>query len=212
MPAPRNSAATDVAGRRRRPLQARSQRSARRILDAALQILIREGLPGLNTNKVATEAALNISTLYAYFPDKLSIVAALVEEFEAKRGDYVVAHAQLLAETDDWRGWYVCVIDRLVQFRADEPGGVALRRAITSSPELKHLDEESTNRVAAATCPGLLAHGTNLTEYHALAMSRTAAVTITAMLDDAFRTSPHDRQQINELKSVITNYLAQYLD
>jgi AcrR family transcriptional regulator len=183
----------------------------RKILDAALGILVRDGLPGLNTNKVAGEAGVNVATVYSYFPDKLSIVGHLAEEFERKRIDYVAEHAKLLTSTTDWRRWHEEVIDRLVQFRREEPGGVALRQAIMSSPELKHLDDDSTAQVVESSYPGLLAHSEDLTEARARAISRAVAITMTVMLDDAFASDPYDEQQITELKQLINAYLATYL-
>lgn len=208
MPSSRAEAHNTV---RRQPSQARSRRSVRRILDAALDILVRDGLPGLNTNKVAEEAGVNVSTVYAYFPDKLSIVGHLAEEFERKRSDYIAHHAKLLATTDDWRGWHEETIDRLTRFRLEEPGGVALRRAIMSSPDLRHLDDESTERVIEYTVPGLLAHGTGLDHVHVRAIAKTVALTMTVMLDSAFATDPYDRRLIIELTRAINSYLASYL-
>ncbi|MGH3222757.1 MAG: TetR/AcrR family transcriptional regulator [Streptosporangiaceae bacterium] len=184
----------------------------RKILDAALGILVRDGLPGLNTNRVAEEAGVNVSTVYAYFPDKLSIVSHLAEEFERKRGDYLAEHAKLLATTGDWRGWYEEVIDRLAQFRTEEPGGIALRRAVMSSPELRHLDDESTDRAVESSVPGLLAHGAGLDREHVRGIAKTVALTMTVMLDSAFATDHYDRQMIVELKRMTNSYLATYLD
>lgn len=197
---------------RRQPVQSRARRSVRKILDAAIEILIADGLPGLNTNLVAQRAGVNVATLYAYFPDKLSIVRQLAEQFEALRGDYVAERAADLPTTNDWAHWFEEVIDRLAQFRVEESGGVALRRAILSSPELRPIDEASTDRATEANLPGFLAHGPRLTEARARAASRVVATTITTMLDSAFATEPYDTTQIDELKVMIVSYLRNYLD
>jgi AcrR family transcriptional regulator len=200
----------DVAQSRRRPLQTRSRRSVRKVLDAALEVLMEDGLPGLNTNKVAARAGVNVATVYSYFPDKLSIVRQLAEEFEQKRGDYIAEHARLLPDSS-WPEWFDQVIDRLVQFRVEDPGGVALRRAIMSSPDLRSIDEASTDRAVEDNISGMLAHGSGLTEEHARIISRVVVITVTAILDAAFATARPDHRQIAELKQMVRSYLAHYL-
>ena len=37
----------------------------------------REGLAGLNTNRIAERAGISVGTLYGYFPDKTAILVAL---------------------------------------------------------------------------------------------------------------------------------------
>jgi AcrR family transcriptional regulator len=61
---------------RRSPSQARSRATYDAILEAAAQILERNGLDALNTNDVADRAGVSIGTLYQYFPDKHAILIA----------------------------------------------------------------------------------------------------------------------------------------
>ena len=64
---------------RRRPKQARSRATLDAILEAASQILERDGAAGFNTNVVAERAGVSIGTLYQYFPDKTAILLAAAE-------------------------------------------------------------------------------------------------------------------------------------
>ncbi len=50
-----------------------------RILDAAEEILVGEGYAGLSMRKLAEAVEYAPSTLYGYFPDKQSILAAVIE-------------------------------------------------------------------------------------------------------------------------------------
>jgi len=61
---------------RRRPRQARSRATYDSILEAAAQVLARDGAAALTTNRVAERAGVSIGTLYQYFPDKAAIVLA----------------------------------------------------------------------------------------------------------------------------------------
>jgi AcrR family transcriptional regulator len=58
--------------------QARSQATVEALLDATARILLREGYDRASTNRIATVAGVSIGSLYQYFPNKESLVAALV--------------------------------------------------------------------------------------------------------------------------------------
>jgi AcrR family transcriptional regulator len=49
------------------------------MLEAASQLIERDGLEALNTNRIAELAGVSIGTLYQYFRDKDALVAALTE-------------------------------------------------------------------------------------------------------------------------------------
>jgi AcrR family transcriptional regulator len=49
------------------------------ILEAAAQILVERGFDGASTNLIARRAGVSIGSLYQYFPNKESLVAALIE-------------------------------------------------------------------------------------------------------------------------------------
>jgi AcrR family transcriptional regulator len=61
---------------RRRPRQARSRATWEAIVEAASQILERDGAHAFSTGSVAERAGVSIGTLYQYFPDKQAILAA----------------------------------------------------------------------------------------------------------------------------------------
>ncbi len=67
------------AFQRRRPKQSRSRATWDAILEAASQILERDGAAGFNTASVAERAGVSIGTLYQYFPDKQAILLAAAE-------------------------------------------------------------------------------------------------------------------------------------
>ncbi len=47
------------------------------VLQATLQVLLKEGQAALTTTRVAERAGVSVGTLYQYFPDKQSLVMAL---------------------------------------------------------------------------------------------------------------------------------------
>ncbi|MGO7974972.1 TetR/AcrR family transcriptional regulator [Rhizobium ruizarguesonis] len=62
---------------RKQPKQARSSELVAAILDAAAQVLAREGAQRFTTARVAERAGVSIGSLYQYFPNKAAILFRL---------------------------------------------------------------------------------------------------------------------------------------
>ncbi|NEH56793.1 TetR family transcriptional regulator [Rhizobium leguminosarum] len=62
---------------RKQPMQARSAELVAAILDAAAQVLAREGAQRFTTARVAERAGVSIGSLYQYFPNKAAILFRL---------------------------------------------------------------------------------------------------------------------------------------
>jgi AcrR family transcriptional regulator len=72
---------------RKHPRQARSRALVEAILDAAARILAQHGREALTTNVVAMKAGVSIGSLYQYFPNRESVIAAV-----AGRHGHMVYH------------------------------------------------------------------------------------------------------------------------
>jgi len=68
---------------RKSPKQKRSKLTVNALLEATTRILIQEGIEGLTTNRVAEIAGVSIGSLYQYFPNKMTLIAALIEQHVA---------------------------------------------------------------------------------------------------------------------------------
>ncbi len=77
----RNPAMTDhenaSISSRRKPKQARSTELVSAILEAAIQVLAKEGVRRFTTTRVAERAGVSIGSVYQYFPNKASILFRL---------------------------------------------------------------------------------------------------------------------------------------
>ena len=62
---------------RKIPTQARSRMMVEAILTATASIIVKHGYKGTNTNLVAQLAGVSVGSLYQYFPNKDSLIAAL---------------------------------------------------------------------------------------------------------------------------------------
>ena len=65
---------------RKQPKQARSNELVAAILDAAVQVLAREGAQRFTTARVAERAGASVGSLYQYFPNKAAILFQLQSE------------------------------------------------------------------------------------------------------------------------------------
>jgi AcrR family transcriptional regulator len=91
---------------RKLPQQGRSRMTVEAILEAAAQVLTKHGYERTNTNAIAEQAGVSVGSLYQYFPNKESLMAALMER-----------HSDEIA--------------RLVESRLDEMSGMPLEQTIT---------------------------------------------------------------------------------
>jgi AcrR family transcriptional regulator len=76
---------------RRVPQQGRSRDKVRRVLDAADELLAREGAGALATTRVADEAGVAVGSVYSYFPDKEAIAEALALSYWSSVTDSIAA-------------------------------------------------------------------------------------------------------------------------
>jgi len=60
-------------------VQRRARATVASILDAAATVFVAHGYAGGTTNRIASEAGVSVGSLYEYFPNKDSILAALLE-------------------------------------------------------------------------------------------------------------------------------------
>jgi AcrR family transcriptional regulator len=68
--------ATRIASRKR-PQQTRAHQLVEAVLDAAVQVLMKEGAQRFTTARVAERAGVSVGSLYQYFPNKASILFRL---------------------------------------------------------------------------------------------------------------------------------------
>lgn len=61
---------------KKQPVQARARATVDTLLEATTRILASEGYEAVTTNRVAEVAGVSIGSLYEYFPNKQSLVAA----------------------------------------------------------------------------------------------------------------------------------------
>jgi AcrR family transcriptional regulator len=82
--------ANALKNKRRRPRQDRSKEKVDKILDAATDILKKDGPGAFNTNHIAKRAGVSIGSLYEYFPDKKAIAEQLTEDIAEEESEILI--------------------------------------------------------------------------------------------------------------------------
>jgi AcrR family transcriptional regulator len=81
---------------RKRPVQARSEATVAAIFEAGFQVLLASGYCKLTTSRVAERAGVSVGTLYQYFPNRQSLVRALLERYLAEMSASIEADCRSL--------------------------------------------------------------------------------------------------------------------
>ena len=76
---------------RKMPIQARSTVTVEAISEAAIQVLLSHGAERLTTTRVAARAGVSVGTLYQYYPNKQSLLFAVLEAHFNKIGSRLEA-------------------------------------------------------------------------------------------------------------------------
>ena len=86
---PQRSRKRDNLKPRSAPVQGRSIKRSKEILDATGELLERVGMHDLTTNVIAREVGISVGSLYHYFPNKHAILYAMVVSNRERRWIYL---------------------------------------------------------------------------------------------------------------------------
>ncbi len=104
------------------------------ILEATLQVLTRQGVKAFTTTLVAQRAGVSVGTLYQYFPDKRSLVAALTVRMLTRMKDAIAAASIALAGLSK-RDALTQMVVTLVAFKRDNLQSVRALKESLAGPE-----------------------------------------------------------------------------
>jgi AcrR family transcriptional regulator len=142
---------------RKQPQQARAAATVETILEAATRVLSDSSLTGFNTNRIAEVAGVSVGSIYQYFPNKASLVAALIERAQNSLASAVElslqqSHGQQLAK----------VLNELIEVAIEHQfGNAVLAAALDHEEQRLPLDEVLTAaqlRIARAVQRALEGH------------------------------------------------------
>ncbi len=205
------SSNTQSPSNRHRPLQARSRAKVERILETSAALLDEVGLEGFNTNLLAERAGVGMQAIYRYFPNKTSILLALLEGVRNAEREWV-GDLTLLSEGGDWRGAVRTTILNYYERAAERPGFAALRNAARASVDMQAADSELSALLENELAQGLKQMGVELEPEKMALVCRNVMEASTRILDIALGEPTHRAiDTIHELTTMIIAYLERYV-
>lgn len=180
-----------------------------RILDAAAEILESKGLKALNTNALAAWAGVTPPTVYRYFENKESVVAALADRFiEGERDWVTLAMADVRSNSSIEEAINV-LIDAYWNSAKNLTGIVALRGAMRVWPELREIEEASLSNSTRLIADFLRPHLNAAEPKKLTRIARHIVENVCATIDRCYVSKPREqRWRIEELKKSIGLYAA----
>ncbi len=85
---------------RKSPVQHRSRKTVEVILNATARVLLRDGYEACTTNHVARAAGVSIGSVYQYFPNKESLILAVLERHVQRQQEAFAERLVALAGAD----------------------------------------------------------------------------------------------------------------
>ena len=120
----------------------------RKLVDAAITVLARDGYVGARVEDIASEAGTSRATFYLHFRSKLEIVRRLMADLQRQSIDHYRELDHLKNPTwDDLRAWIPNLVDMWQQHRAEF---LVLIEAVTVEPDLSHVYVEGINDISRA--------------------------------------------------------------
>ncbi|MFD5542677.1 TetR family transcriptional regulator [Streptomyces sp. NPDC127079] len=192
---------------RRTPQQARSKARLARVLEAAEQVLVAEGVQALTTTRVAAAAGVSVGSLYQYLPDRDAIVDALAAGYfahlEAVMDDFVRA-----AAVERWSDPVGVLIDTYAALYRDEHGFRALWFGSGLTDRTREADREHKRRMAEGVRRVLLALDVADDTQTLGRACHAAVLTADALAQEAFRRDAEgDTALLDEAKVMLRGYL-----
>ncbi len=197
---------------RRQPVQARSRERVKKILDAAVQLLIEDGYDAVKTNAIARRADVSIGSVYQFFPNRFAIFNALAERYREKIALSLESHLSISPS----RSWEVALeetLDGMAEMWRNDWAFHSVWLAIQNTAELRESREQYRNVLLRETLARFVrALLPRAPDAEVASIGRVMLETSNLMLDLSMRGGKRqDLMIIDELKLLLHSYLAAHV-
>ncbi len=197
---------------RRQPVQARSRERVEKILDAAVQLLIKEGYDAVKTNAIARQAGVSIGSVYQFFPNRFAIFNALAERYREKIALSLESHLSISAN----RTWEVALeetLDAMAEMWRTDWAFHSVWLAIQNTAELRDSREQYRNVLLRETLTRFIRTLLpRAPDAQVVSIGRVILETSNLMLDLSMRGGKaQDVMIIDELRFLLHSYLSAHV-
>lgn len=199
------------AAKRRVPQQERGLKTIEVILRATGEEIARGGLAKLTTKRIAEAAGLSVGGLYEYFPNKESVVHALVSQWLEQVKDAVDAIHPSKTGCVDLLRYLNMVHDAVRPLYQQVPGVGVLISLLASVPALKALEDQidlQVNALLTGAIQYLLPH---VSREHCSATARTITILDHHLLIESLMRDPAHAAYFDVNHRVCRHALASHL-
>jgi AcrR family transcriptional regulator len=201
---------------RKVPAQKRAEITVKLILDTSSDLLDEVGLDNFNTNLLAERAGIRIATVYRYFPNKLAILSALIQDWLEQILRRTTLATDLRDPGNDWREKFEMFIDIYVDIVLSHKGHLAIRRAALAAPELRQVEATVIRKLSIGIVNALKTRGVEHSDrqmynFIEVFLSTTAQAVDMAIIK-ARKRKEFLPEIVAETKLLQISYLANYLD
>jgi AcrR family transcriptional regulator len=142
---------------RRQPAQPRAQRTFGTVLNAAVELIEREGVERATTRRIALAAGVSVGAVYEYFPNKEAIVLKLGTNWLHRIREVIDAIHPSHSGIPDLIGYLNRMLDDVERLYRDQPGLLAVVRLIGAIPQLRQA-AQAHDAVVIASVTSALRH------------------------------------------------------
>ncbi|MDR5752624.1 MULTISPECIES: TetR/AcrR family transcriptional regulator [unclassified Caballeronia] len=194
---------------RKQPKQARSEYLVETILEAAGRVLGERGYAATTTNLVAARAGVSVGSLYQYFPNKDSLVAALHER-HARQMDVAIDRALLATERQSLPPRIAAVVRAMLLAHQDSP---QLHRVLEQEFPFfdAPADQSPADQCILKKILGLLGDYSEQLSPHSLDLAAWIIMTVTGSLVHAAVIDPPAGFTLSTIEAAITRVVLGFL-
>jgi AcrR family transcriptional regulator len=193
---------------RRAPKQERGQRRIAGILNAAAEEFARVGFEAATTNAIARRAKTSVGSLYQFFPNKESILAALTEHYLAEIRS---VHAAVMAKEAarlPFPAFIDQLVERLAEFNVTHPGFLSMFYGSPTSPHLAAAAERLHRECVSGAEASMAVRLPNLGPARRRLHATINVQVIKALLPLAEEAGPTGRAEVlAEIKKLLLRYM-----
>lgn len=196
---------TSASTLRTAPQQSRGQERVNLILGVSEKLLLTKGYEALTTNAVAAEAGISIGSLYHFFGDKVAILEALIERYNA---EYFALLEPLHQKPVKLELYIDKLLETLEKFSRGRPALLlAFSHALTASKKFELMQERSNEQITAMMSGCYRHHNPKLSEEKARLVAWMVLTTAEALL----LSMGENEVRYQEAKRLLGAYLELYL-
>jgi len=191
---------------RKRPVQVRGMQRVTDVLDGCERLLRTKRIEDISIEDIASEAKIQIGSLYHFFPDKTAVIVTMLERVLAEEGETF----KLTPDDDalNFREYLAALEERMTNVWRSHSSSLDLYFAFRTHPLIWEMTLESRRLTAEQIAIKLIQIYPMLTRQRALQQGSTISMTMGVLIDNLEYLPPDSHES---LRCEVFTMLSQYV-